>query len=81
MKGQCLVCHSCNKFSNVTECDLQPPENCTAEKPLCKITQEKTGIPGMEMCPVMHKDAMKPVWDLYRRLRSGNFGKIFGIQN
>lgn len=49
VKGQSIICHSCQKFANISECDLQPPENCTQEKPYCKITQEKTGIPGMDM--------------------------------
>ncbi|XP_066461694.1 ly6/PLAUR domain-containing protein 2-like [Eleutherodactylus coqui] len=49
VEGEFITCHYCEKFTNVTECDLQPPENCTTEKPYCKITQVKTGIPGLEM--------------------------------
>ncbi|CAN2389992.1 hypothetical protein PRIEUP_LOCUS28, partial [Pristimantis euphronides] len=43
------MCHSCDQFTNVTECDLQPPQNCTEEAPYCKIVQKKTGIPELEM--------------------------------
>ncbi|KAG8569256.1 hypothetical protein GDO81_014322 [Engystomops pustulosus] len=49
VQGEFITCHSCQKYTNVTKCDLQPPENCTAEKPYCKITLEKTGIPEVEM--------------------------------
>ncbi|OCT72539.1 prostate stem cell antigen-like [Xenopus laevis] len=47
--GNAKQCHSCIQFSNITECDNQPPENCTEDKPLCIIQVERTGVPNIEI--------------------------------
>ncbi|MEE6484752.1 hypothetical protein FKM82_014012 [Ascaphus truei] len=47
--GNATMCYSCLNLSNTTLCDQRPPENCTEEKPFCKIEQKKTGIPGINI--------------------------------
>lgn len=50
-------------------------------KVLSNVRHSSSLLKNLYLGPLRYKDTMKPVWYLYRRFSSGNFSKIFGIQN